>query len=63
MKAREYDVLEMAVEDGVDCGWMRAHKHVDRPDEESVKEEICRAVMGEICTWFDLDVANIPGDE
>ena len=55
MKAREYDVLARAVEDGVAYGWTRAHKHVPDPDEVSVRIEITALVISEICEWFDFE--------
>ena len=55
MKAKEYDVLARAVEEGVAYGWMRAHKHDPVPDDESAKIEITNAVVSEICEWFDFE--------
>lgn len=61
MKAREYDVLCRAVEDGVAYGWRRAHKHVEDPDEHTIQVEIQQAVVNTICEWFDFD--NEAADE
>lgn len=58
MAVRSYDVLRRAVEDGVAYGYRRAHKYVDKPEEEAVKEAIESAVLGEICEWFDFDTAE-----
>lgn len=55
MRAKEYRLLEMAVEDGVGYGWRRAHKHVEHPDEQAICFEIQGAVMNEICAWFDFE--------
>ena len=55
MKAKEYDLLVRAVEEGVAYGWMRAHKHNPTPDDESAKTEIANAVTSEICEWFDFE--------
>ena len=54
MKAKEYDVLEMAVEQGVMWGWQHAHKHNPEPSEAEIKERIVNDVMNEICGWFDF---------
>lgn len=54
MRAREYDVLELAVEEGVNYGWNRAHKHVDDPDPESIKRAMESEVLNAITRWFDL---------
>jgi hypothetical protein len=48
-------VLEVAVEDGVARGWNRAHKHVDSPDESSIRQAIAECVLGEISDWFHVD--------
>ena len=52
MKAKEYNVVEMAVRAGVEYGYNRAHKHTDSPSEEQIKEAIIKAVMDDICEWF-----------
>lgn len=54
MKANEYRLLVRCIEDGVQYGWMRAHKHTDEPDEELIKEQITQAVINEICEWFEF---------
>lgn len=55
MKPNTYKILSRAVEEGVDYGWHRAHKHVEKPDDASVRDAIADAVISEICEWFDLD--------
>ena len=55
MRAKEYLVLEMAVEQGVTLGWNRAHKHVEHPDEVAIRDHIAEAVTSEICEWFTFD--------
>ena len=52
MKIKEYNVLQMVVESGVEYGYMRAHKHTDSPSEETIKEAMCEAIMAEMCEWF-----------
>lgn len=54
MKAKEYSVMEMAVEQGVMWGWQHAHKHNDNPDKEEIKAAITHDVMNEIYVWFDF---------
>jgi len=41
-----------AVEVGVEWGWMHAHKHVDDPSEQLIKEAIVRDVVNEISERF-----------
>jgi hypothetical protein len=55
MKVRAYPVLCRAVEEGVAYGWQRAHKHIDTPDAETLKEQIVTAVLNEVCQYFDFD--------
>lgn len=55
MRVRVYAVLERAVEDGVVYGWRRAHKHDDAPEAAAVQEHVARAVLSEICDYFDVD--------
>jgi len=47
-----YRAMEEAVEAGVDWGWMHAHKHVDDPSEQLIKEAIVRDVVNEISERF-----------
>lgn len=55
MKAKFRVILEMAIEDGVKQGWYRAHKHVEKPTEESIKEHIEDQVMSSIYEYFTFD--------
>lgn len=49
-------VLEMAVNQGIDLGWNRAHKYsIDSPDRESIKKAIADAIMLSIDEWFRFD--------
>ena len=58
MKAKEFEVLEMAIDRGVDDGFVRAYKHNDAPDEQYMRDAVKAAVMDAICEWFSFD-----GDE
>jgi hypothetical protein len=55
MKANEYNVLLMAVENGVQFGYARAHKHVETPTPDALQTTITDAVMNEICEWFQFE--------
>ena len=55
MRAREYDVLSRAVEEGVRLGWQHAHKHDDQPSAEAIQERIEQDVLNAICEWFTFD--------
>ena len=53
-KAKAYSILRQAVEDGIAWGWQRSHKHTDKPDEETIKDEMLNNIMNEICEKFDV---------
>jgi hypothetical protein len=55
MKAKEYSVLQMAVEQGVRLGWNHAHKHVEKPDAEAIQNCIVDDVTSSIYEWFNFD--------
>jgi hypothetical protein len=55
MRMRAYDVLRRAIEEGVEYGWRRAHKHTDAPDEETIKDQIVTGILNEVCEYFDFD--------
>lgn len=55
MKAKEYVILARAVEDGVDYGWLRAHKHADNPAEHDIKREMTEGVINAICECFEFE--------
>ncbi len=52
MKPNMYKLVSNCVDNGVNYGWNRAHKHTDSPSEAQIKDEIYNAVMNEICEWF-----------
>lgn len=54
MKPKSWPVLVRCVEEGVQMGWNRAHKHTDHPDEQSILEHIETEVMNAICEAFDF---------
>jgi hypothetical protein len=51
-----YKIVARAVEEGINYGWNRAHKHTETPNEQHIKQEIENAVMNsltEIFIWPD----------
>lgn len=55
MKANMYKLIERCVEEGVQYGYTRAHKHTDHPTQEQLEDQIIQAVMNEICEWFEFN--------
>lgn len=50
-----YSLMERIVEEGIDAGWNRAHKHTDTPIEETVKSCIEEYIMNGFDEYFDFD--------
>ena len=60
MKAKEYDVLQMAIEHGVAYGLTRADKYAEGDpltdaQRERVTTAVEQAVNDAICEWFTFD--------
>ena len=51
---KTYDLLDRCVSDGIAMGFTRAYKHDSRPNEDTIRENIHREVMSEICLWFNI---------
>lgn len=55
MKPKFNVVLELALTQGIQRGYRRAHKHVDNPTEEVLCETIEDCVLGMLYEYFDFD--------
>lgn len=55
MKPRLIPVLEQCIENGIDLGWNRAHKHDDAPQFEHIKTCIEGAIWNELYERFQFD--------
>lgn len=55
IRAKVYPLMADAVEVGLLRGWNRAHKHVEHPTPEAIREAQEQAVMSEICERFQFD--------
>ena len=47
------------IEDAVKIGWNRAYKHIDNPDEDTIKSHIYDAVESAIYEWIDFDFGDV----
>jgi hypothetical protein len=47
-------IIEMCLENGINYGWRRAHKHTETPTEDLIKGEIHHAIELELYQWFDF---------
>jgi hypothetical protein len=54
LKVSAYAVMSRAVDEGIQRGYNRAHKH-GRPDEDAMRSAIEQAVMDAICEFFEFD--------
>ena len=55
MRAREYELLKECVERGIGSGYVKAHKHTDKPVPEQIWDTQVQYVMNEINEWFVFD--------
>lgn len=55
LHVRAYEVLRRAIEEAVEQGWRRAHKHTDTPDQEAIKDRIVTGIIAEVGEYFDSD--------
>ena len=55
MKFKAYNLIERAIEEGVNYGYARAHKHTDTPTEALLKGEIVNAITNELCEILDFE--------
>jgi hypothetical protein len=55
MKAKTYQLIQECVENGVQLGFNRAHKHTDTPSDDELQNKIIDSVMIEICEWFSFN--------
>lgn len=58
LKVNIYAVLSDCVETGIEYGWNRAHKHVDEPNEQMIKQCMNDGVMLMINEKFNFDNEN-----
>ena len=55
MKPKSHLVLELCIKQGIDYGWMRAHKHTDTPSDDLIKQEIEEEIWNQVWEWFDME--------
>lgn len=58
MKPKLFPLLEQCIENGLKCGYNRAHKHIDNPTDDQIFDQQHSAIMGEIWEWFDFEDHN-----
>ena len=59
MQVKVYPIIERLIEEGVEAGWNRAHKHTDSPTEDTIKHCIERYIMLGFDEAFEFNSENI----
>lgn len=54
MKPKVYNLLSLAIEEGIAHGYQRAFKHNDSPQEQEILNTIHIEVMNALCEYFDF---------
>ena len=55
MKVKMYPLIERLIDEGIEAGWNRAHKHTDTPIEETIKQCIEQYIMQGFDEAFEFD--------
>ena len=55
MQVKMYQLIERLVEEGIEAGYLRAHKHTDTPIEETIKHCIQQYMMLGFDEVFQFD--------
>ena len=55
IKLNSYRIITDKIEEGINYGWSRAHKHCDNPDENVIKEQIYNEITNVLCEVIDFD--------
>ena len=52
MKPFKLRILEKCIDNGIEQGWKRAHKHIENPSPAVIKDDIALEVMNKIHEFF-----------
>ncbi len=55
MKVKMYPLIERIVEEGIDAGYTRAHKHTDYPIKEEIKQCIAQYIILGFDEYFEFN--------
>lgn len=55
MKLNTYKIIDEAIEQAIDYGYMRAHKHIKKPGEDTIKIEIHNSIMNSLSELINFD--------
>jgi hypothetical protein len=55
---KTYDIIQKAVEEGLEFGWNRAHKHEDLPSKEVIMSYLIKDIMNSLDEIIDFNKIN-----
>ena len=55
MKVKMYPLIERIVDEGIEAGWNRAHKHSEEPYGDAIKDNIQRYIMNSFDETFEFN--------
>jgi len=55
IRFKTYNLIERAIEEGLEYGYHRAHKHTDNPNEHALIHEMQLAIMLELSEIIDFN--------
>lgn len=61
LRPRIVPLLEMCIQDGIEAGIARAHKHQDNPSIQLIAQRIEASILERIHEWFIIDQGE-PGE-
>ena len=56
IKLNTYNILSEAITQGINFGWLHAHKHSDTPSEDTIKDYIYNDIMNSLSEVIDYDI-------
>lgn len=59
VRVKTYEIFTRAVEEGVEYGIKRAHKHTDTPTREGLSSAVYDAVVNSVCEVFDFPDVSV----
>lgn len=58
LKPNTYAILSDCIDRGISIGYKRSFKHDDDPSQETIEQEIHKAIMLEVREYFNFENTN-----
>ncbi len=55
IKFKTYNLIEKAIEEGIEYGWRKSHKYEDTPPDEHLKQQLLQAIMVSLDEIIDFN--------